>query len=156
VFSLVERSRTYANLLDDLSKVYREMVKSPDQGKRAVREQRQPRKVSHRLSQEQVNRLVAEYRGGTPTPELCQRYSLGKSTVLGLLKDAGVTMRKKGLPDSRVAEAVARYEQGWTAPQIADHYGVSASNIRARLKEAGVTLRDSHRRRRVDGFDPSL
>ncbi|MDR7381721.1 helix-turn-helix domain-containing protein [Promicromonospora iranensis] len=67
-----------------------------------------------------------------------------------------MTMRKQELPESRVAEAVARYEQGWTAPQIADYYGVSASNIRARLKEAGVTLRDSHRRRRLDGFDPSL
>ena len=99
---------------------------------------------------------MAEYLGGTPTPEPCRRYSLGKSTVLGLLKAAGVTMRKQGLPDSRVAEAVARYEQGWTSPQIADHYGVSASNIRARLKEAGLTLRDSRRRRRVDGFDPDL
>jgi DNA-directed RNA polymerase specialized sigma24 family protein len=114
--------------------VYREIITAPDQEERAVREQRQPRKISHQLSQEQVDGLVAEYLGGTPAPELCWRYSLGESTVLGLLKDAGVTMRKQGLPDSQVAEAVARYVQGWTAPQIADHYGVSASNIRARLK----------------------
>jgi DNA-directed RNA polymerase specialized sigma24 family protein len=151
----VGRSRTFANRLDDLTKVHREMNRGSDQGKRAVREHRQPRKISHRLSREQVDRLVAEYLGGTPTPELCRRYPLGKSTVLGLLKGAGVQMRKQGLPDNRVAEAVSRYEQGWTAPQIADHYGVSASNIRARLREAGVTLRDSRRRRRVDGFDPS-
>jgi hypothetical protein len=114
----------YFNLFDHTSNIYQEISKNSERVMLSA-SNGNPRKISHRLSQEQVDGLVAEYRSRMPTPELCRRYSLGKSTVLGLLKAAGVTMRKQGLPDSRVAEAVTRYEQGWTAPQIADHYGVS-------------------------------
>ena len=91
---------------------------------------------------------MSDYLGGHPTPELCNTYGLGKSTVLGLLADAGVVTRCQGLTPEQVTEAVRLYEAGWSLARVATQFGVSTRHVHDRLRAAGVVMRDSHGRLR--------
>ena len=49
-----------------------------------------------RLGPDNIAALVADYEDGQPTTALMGTYALGKGTVLQLLRDAGVQIRKPG------------------------------------------------------------
>jgi hypothetical protein len=115
-----------------------------DLPERVQPEPRERQKVTRRLSQAAIDQLVTDYRSGLPTTELTRRSNLGKGTVLHILRDAGVQMRRQGLPDDKVPEASALYESGMSLAKIAERYGVSTKNIHTRLRDAGVQMRDSH------------
>jgi len=50
-----------------------------------------------RLAPDVAQRLAADYRIGVPTTALARRYGLGKGTVLRLLRECGVVMRRPGV-----------------------------------------------------------
>jgi hypothetical protein len=62
---------------------------------------RQQHLVDKRLPHETIQKLVAEYVAGTPSAELGRRYGLAKSTVLNLLRGAGVAVRHPRLSHGR-------------------------------------------------------
>jgi hypothetical protein len=74
--------------------------------------------------------------------------NVSKATVLALLHDAGVQMRRQGLPANRVAEAARLYEDGQPLSAIAEQYGVSVGAVYSKLRAHGVQMRDSHGRER--------
>jgi len=110
---------------------------------------RHRQQARRRLPQSTIDQLVSDYLGGHPTPVLCQTYGLGKSTVLRLLAEAGVEMRRQGLTPEQVTEATALYEGGWSLARAANHFGVSTRHVHDRLRAAGVVMRDSHGRTRI-------
>lgn len=109
-------------------------------------------KLDQRLDQETVARLVANYEGGVPTTQLTSRYSLGKSSVLRLLAEAGVVMRERPLTPAQVNEAVALYESGLAHRQVAAQLRLDRTTVWHALKARGVTFRSANepgRRRRA-------
>ena len=51
--------------------------------------------------------LVEDYLNGIPTTQLTTKYSLGKGSVLQILEDAGVPMRRQGLNEAEVEPDLA-------------------------------------------------
>jgi transposase len=117
----------------------------PERGERQVRERR---KASRQVAQETIDVLVSRYLDGVPTLALAKQFKLGKETVSKLLREAGVEIRRQGLPEDKVAEAAVLYRSGLTLAEVAEHYGVSAHAVYNKLRAAGVQMRAGHGGRR--------
>jgi DNA-directed RNA polymerase specialized sigma24 family protein len=100
-------------------------------------------KTTRRMPQEMLDELAARYLDGVQTPELSEQFKLSRSTVLKVLRDAGVPIRRQGLPADKVAEAVALYEGGLSLAKVAEHFSVSVTAVYNKLRAAGVPMRDS-------------
>ena len=75
---------------------------------RRVREEAAPRipqRVDRRLGPDLIKRIVSEYAGGISTTRLARRYGIGKGTLLRLIRDSGVTIRRRG-PSSFLAQPI--------------------------------------------------
>ena len=97
--------------------------------------------VSRRVGPETVDRLVADYESGVPTTELTGRYGLAKSSVLKLLADRGVVMRRQGLSEAELTKAAQLYEQGLSVLDVGERIGRSSTVVWRALKKHGVALR---------------
>ena len=97
--------------------------------------------VERRLDEPTRRQLIDEYIGGEPTTVLMERYGLGKGTVLGILRRAGVGMRNQGLNQGDLGRATALYENGLSLARVAEHVDCDAETVRQALKRAGVALR---------------
>lgn len=53
-------------------------------------------KLSRRLGEDQIAELIRRYNDGSPASALAESYGIGKSSVLRLLHERGVTLRPKG------------------------------------------------------------
>lgn len=62
--------------------------------------------IRRRLSDEQVAELVELYRSGVGTPVLSEQFGISKPSVLELLHDHGVRMRRQPLTKRQRARAV--------------------------------------------------
>ena len=67
--------------------------------------------IRRRLSDEQVAELAELYRSGVGTPALAERFGMSKPSVLELLHDHGVRMRRQPLTKTQRARAVQLYER---------------------------------------------
>jgi hypothetical protein len=56
-----------------------------------------PQRVEQRLGHELISQIVGEYVSGTSSIQLAARYGIGKATVLRLLRDCGVVVRRRGV-----------------------------------------------------------
>ncbi len=97
-----------------------------------------------RLTDAQCQALVADYRNGTPTTELTSRYHLSKGSVLKILDEAGVEMRRQGLTEPQTDEAVRLYESGLSLAAIAAKLNSAPTTINRVLVARGIRLRDRH------------
>ena len=66
-----------------------------------------PRRLHFRLTDAVRQALVEDYLNGIPTTQLTTKYSLGKGSVLQILEDAGVPMRRQGLNEAEVEPDLA-------------------------------------------------
>jgi len=57
--------------------------------------------IERRLEASVVEKLVQDYEAGVPTPQLTKKYDIGKGTVLKLLRDHDVRVRRQGLSPPR-------------------------------------------------------
>ena len=85
--------------------------------------------------------MVELYRSGVGTPVLSERFGISKPSVLELLHDRGVRMRRQPLTKTQRAQAVRLYEEGLAIKPIADTLGSSFGAVHRVLKAEGVTLR---------------
>lgn len=97
--------------------------------------------VARRLEPDTVARLVQDYESGVESTELTDRYQLGKGTVLRLLRQHGVTIRRQGLSRGEVEEAIQLYAAGWSLARIGGKFGHAPTVIRKALLDAGVDPR---------------
>jgi hypothetical protein len=66
---------------------------------------------------------------------------LGKGTVLKLLREHGVTMRRQGLSLAEIDEAVELYAAGWSLAKIGQRLGRAHTVIRKALLDREVQVR---------------
>jgi hypothetical protein len=53
-------------------------------------------RVNQRVGPDLIERIVAEYQSGASSVLLMARYGIGKGTVLRLLRQNGIVLRKRG------------------------------------------------------------
>lgn len=102
-----------------------------------------------------IAQLAAEYEAGTSAAELDQRYGMAKSSVVTLLRAAGVALRYPRLSAADVTLIVELYGQGLPQAEIAAHVGRSPGAIWHVLERAGVVGRRQkfcERQLRLDGL----
>lgn len=108
-------------------------------------ESRQPLRRQHRLSRrldaEQVEQLAAEYMAGSTAAELGRRYGIAKSSVLTLLRSAGVPIRYPRLSEADVSLVVALYREGMSQTDIASRVRRSPGAVWHVLERAGLVGR---------------
>lgn len=86
--------------------------------------------------------IAAQYAAGKSSLALAKEYNIAKATVLGILRDHRVVVRKqKSLTPKQVARAVKLYEAGQSLERIARPLDVSASTVRNALLAAGHQTR---------------
>jgi DNA-binding CsgD family transcriptional regulator len=101
-----------------------------------------------RLTEEQVQQLIEEYKAGATVYELGDRFGINRKTVGKILKRHGVTMRMQGLSPSQIDEAARLYGEGISLARIAEKLDVTANTVHARLREREVRMRDTQGRER--------
>jgi DNA-directed RNA polymerase specialized sigma24 family protein len=84
---------------------------------------------------------VAGYEAGRTVKELAASFGIDRNTVSRRLRQAGITMRRRGLTNDQAAEAVCLYEAGWSSGRLAETFGVSADNVLRALRRADVAIR---------------
>lgn len=88
--------------------------------------------------------LVAKrYEAGETSVALASDYGVAKSTILGILREANVVVRRQPLKSEEVSQAAALYESGQSLSQVAAQMSLKQDTIRLALKGAGVKLRPS-------------
>jgi DNA invertase Pin-like site-specific DNA recombinase len=99
------------------------------------------RDVHRRLGREIIEQIVAEYEAGAHTTELMAKYRISKSSVLKILRENNVIMRRQPMTSQQIEEAVALYEQGNSPKTTADHLKLTQQNVRLALLNANIDLR---------------
>ena len=99
------------------------------------------RRVRRRLQPGIIQEIVRKYEAGAMTPALCAEFGLSKTSVLRLLREQGVDLRRRPLTDEQVAVAAEMYASGLPIATIAAHFDTSYNNVRQRLIKAGVRMR---------------
>jgi len=103
--------------------------------------QRRPRQLQVRLTDDDVDRLVARYQAGLTLNELATAFGADRRTLAGWLQQRGVARRGRRLTPTDVSESIGLYRVGWSLAEIADHFGVYPQSIRYHLQKAGIELR---------------
>jgi DNA-directed RNA polymerase specialized sigma24 family protein len=98
-------------------------------------------KLIHRLTSKQIAEMTARYRQGWSSRRLAKVYGVSKTSVVILLRDAGIPIRRQGLGDCQADDVIQRYAAGASLAVIGKAHGVSADTIRKLLIRQGTTLR---------------
>lgn len=96
------------------------------------------RRVSWRLSSVDLEGLVADYKAGMTSRQLALQYGLARSTVVGLLREHGASVRHPRVSAADCARAVELNQSGVSQVEIARMVGRSPSVIWHVLERAGV------------------
>jgi transposase-like protein len=97
--------------------------------------------IRRRFSEAQIEQIIEMYRSGVGTPALCEQFGISKPSVLELLHDRGVTMRRQPLTKAQRAQAVQLYEEGLAIKPIAARLNSSFGAVHRVLIAEGVRLR---------------
>jgi DNA-binding CsgD family transcriptional regulator len=104
------------------------------------------RLVDRRLSERQLDELVAAYQAGSTVYDLAERFKIHRQTVSQHLHRLGVTMRNQGLDDHEVNQAAVLYRQGCSLARTAERYCVDPSTVWRTFQARGIRMRDTHGR----------
>lgn len=102
---------------------------------------RGPRQLQVRLTDDEVDRVVAGYQAGLTLAELATAFGADRRTLAGWLQQRGVARRARRLTPTDVRESIRLYGEGWSLAEIADHFGVYPQSIRYHLQKQGVERR---------------
>ncbi|WP_196810959.1 hypothetical protein [Arthrobacter sp. 35W] len=133
------RGRHYESRLD---KILAATIKSV-----AVRKPRQPRakssaKIVHRLTVDDQVNIAARYQQGCSSRQLAEAYKVSKTSIVILLRESGIPIRRQGLSDFKADDIAKHYAAGASLAAIGNVYGVSADTVRKLLLRQGITLRN--------------
>ena len=131
--STVETVRRYSKLphLWGLSKRLASWLEPSELGKETEDAPTLPHvhKLDQRLSDETRAALVQDYHEGASLADLQRTYSLGRSSVQRLLREARLRRRRKSLTDIEVAVLVELYESGLTIREIAAEQRLAKTTV---------------------------
>ncbi|MEV7757809.1 hypothetical protein AB0O16_07725 [Microbacterium sp. NPDC089180] len=95
-----------------------------------------------RLSDDQRAEVARRYESGATTTQLARDYGVAKSTIIGILRDKDVVVRRQPLTPEQVREAAHLYRDGLSLSQVATQLGVNQETMRVAIIKAGVALRE--------------
>ena len=102
------------------------------------------RQRQKRLSEDEIEQLVAAYRAGLTVYQLAKQFGCHRTTVSGCLKAGGVRMRRTPPSEEQIEEAARLYESGLSCAQVGQKIGCHPDTLRSRLRERGVVIRGPH------------
>lgn len=91
----------------------------------------------------EIERIVAAYQSGKASYELGVECGCSKTTIIKLLKQQGVTLRKSGRVRAKVdsEKVIKMYKETHTIKEIAKSLNVDSQVISRCLRENGIRLR---------------
>lgn len=92
------------------------------------------RNIRRRLGQATIDELITRYQAGTPTTQLMVDYSISKSAVLNILKDAKVPMRRQSVSEQQVQQARQLRATGMSIADVAGKLGLARESVRRAMK----------------------
>lgn len=98
-------------------------------------------KLIHRISTHQIAAMTDHYKQGWSSQRIATTYGVSKTSVVQLLRDAGVPIRRQGLTAEQATEAARLYRAGQSLARIGERFVVSPGCVRQNLVERGVTIR---------------
>lgn len=105
-------------------------------------------RISRRLGDAVVGEIVAQYEAGESATKLAAKYDVAPSALLKLMRQMGVVVRTKGVPDS-VADALAyEYQARVTVAVLEKRFNLSHGAVLRTLKRQGSVMRPTCRRAR--------
>jgi DNA invertase Pin-like site-specific DNA recombinase len=110
-----------------------------------ARTTRSLRQIQHRLSTDEVQRLIELYLQGQLIDGLATQFNVSRTTVMKHVERAGAP-RRRNLLEDRVEEARLLYDQGNSLAKIGQHLGVNPSTVWHAFRKAGIPMRDTHGR----------
>jgi hypothetical protein len=78
-------------------------------------------RIAFRLTEADVQQLVADYQAGTAAHDLADRHGLARSTVVVMLRKEGVLIRYPKMTPEECARVVELYRSGVAQVEIARH-----------------------------------
>lgn len=95
----------------------------------------------NRLSNDVRTTVAERYAAGETTTALAQEYGVAKSTIIGILRDRNVVIRRQPLTADQVSEAARLYESGLSLSQVAERLQVNQETMRVAIIAVGVKVR---------------
>lgn len=96
----------------------------------------------NRLNTDQQAAVVTRYSNGETSTTLAEEYGVAKSTILRILREARVVVRRQPMTPDQVSEAAQLYQAGLSLSQVAKQLDVNQETMRAAIMRAGVVLRE--------------
>ena len=89
---------------------------------------------------EKTDKIVELYRAGYPTPRIAAEMSCTVTTVIRILKNNGVEIRKQKcrFSENEIEEFAELYKNGSTCVQIAEKYCCTPVTIASYLRNLGI------------------
>jgi len=88
-----------------------------------------------------IDDIVHRYGAGETTQQIGAHYGISKTRVAAVLRKQGVTIRRQGLTEDRLAEAAELYAAGRSLAWLGARYGISHTTVAAALRRQGTQLR---------------
>lgn len=136
--SYSNKARHYLYHLDQIVEAAQSLPKARKPRKRAAKSSA---KLVHRLSTHQVTTMTDRYKQGWSSQRIAETYNISKTSVVQLLREAGVPIRRQGLTAEQATEAARLYKVGQSLARIGERFVVSPGCVRQSLLEQGVKIR---------------
>ncbi len=93
---------------------------------------------------EETQKIIKDYQSGKASYELGAEYNCSKTTIIKLLKQQGVAIRKGGRGRAKIddGKVIRMYKEMHTIKEIAKSLSVDTQVISRCLKENGIKLRN--------------
>lgn len=132
VEAIQQLSRTayhYRQLVSPLKQKAKNYKKQSDSSPQAKR----VHKIKYRLTAAQIQDVLRRYEAGEASATVGKAFGISKTTVISILNERGIKIRKRGLTDSQKKLAVRLRQSGFTlnevALQIGSNYGATQRYI---------------------------
>jgi hypothetical protein len=93
------------------------------------------------LTANDVANIVQKYENGDTTQQIGTCYGISKTRVATVLRERGITIRRRGLSDAQTTEAAMLYADGKSLAWLGARYDVSHTTIATALRRHGLQLR---------------
>ncbi|MCI9857240.1 hypothetical protein MIBA_03305 [Microbacterium proteolyticum] len=85
--------------------------------------------------------MAQRYASGETSTALAEDFRVAKSTILRILRENSVVVRRQPLTTEQMKQAVMLYESGRSLSQVAKEMSVNQETMRVAIIKAGVELR---------------
>lgn len=95
-----------------------------------------PHKIKYRITETQVQGILNRYEAGEASATVGKAFGISKTTVISILNEHGITIRKLGLTDKQKKQATRLRQSGLTLDEVARQIGSNYSAIQRYIASA--------------------